>query len=80
MSEEIVRAMMLIRANMLAKAFSGVRPILIEYLLGLLNNSVYPYVPSRGSVGASGDLAPNAHIALLFLHKGYIIKRGKRLD
>jgi histidine ammonia-lyase len=61
--EEIVRAMMAIRANMLAKGHSGVRPVLAQTLIDMLNAGVTPCVPAKGSLGASGDLAPLAHIA-----------------
>src|SRR5262249_13139447 len=64
-SEEIVRAMMLLRANALAKGYSGVRPVVIDTLLALLNRRVYPVVPVQGYVGASGDLAPLSHMALV---------------
>ncbi len=67
---EIVRGMMLLRANALASGCSGVRPVLIENILSLINNDVYPAVPEKGSVGASGDLAPLAHLALLLLGEG----------
>jgi histidine ammonia-lyase len=63
--EEIVRAMMAIRANMLAKGNSGVRPIVAQTLIDMLNAEVTPYVPAKGSLGASGDLAPLAHIAVV---------------
>lgn len=62
----LVRAAMLIRANNLAQGFSGVRPALIDLLLGMLNAGVTPYIPSKGSLGASGDLAPLSHLALVF--------------
>ncbi|MCL4402244.1 MAG: histidine ammonia-lyase [Acidobacteria bacterium] len=65
-----VRAMMLIRANALAKGFSGIRPVVAERLCELLNHGVTPVVPSQGSVGASGDLAPLAHIALVLIGEG----------
>lgn len=64
------RAMMLIRANVLAKGFSGIRPVIAERLCDLLNRGVTPVVPSRGSVGASGDLAPLAHMALVIIGEG----------
>src|SRR5580700_5704676 len=64
------RAMMLIRANVLAKGFSGIRPLIAERLCDLLNRGVTPVVPSRGSVGASGDLAPLAHMALVMIGSG----------
>ncbi|MFB3826374.1 MAG: histidine ammonia-lyase [Bryobacteraceae bacterium] len=65
-----VRAMMLIRANVLAKGLSGIRPVVAERLCEMLNRGVTPVVPSRGSVGASGDLAPLAHIALVLMGEG----------
>ena len=67
LGEDIVRAMMLIRLNTFAKGFSGVRPLLAETMLKMLNAGVTPYVPSKGSLGASGDLAPLAHIAAMSL-------------
>jgi histidine ammonia-lyase len=65
-----VRAMMLIRANVLAKGYSGIRPLVAQRLCDLLNRGVTPIVPSQGSVGASGDLAPLAHIALVLIGEG----------
>ncbi len=65
-----VRAMMLIRANVLAKGFSGIRPVVAQRLCDLLNRGVTPIVPSLGSVGASGDLAPLAHMALVLIGEG----------
>ena len=67
---DAVRAMMLIRANVLAKGFSGIRPLVAERLCDLLNEGVTPVVPSQGSVGASGDLAPLAHMALVLIGEG----------
>ena len=66
----IVRAMMILRANALCRGNSGVRTEVIEALLGMLNAGVHPVVPSKGSVGASGDLAPLAHIALSLIGEG----------
>jgi histidine ammonia-lyase len=63
LNEDLVRAMMLIRLNTFTKGLSGVRPVLADTLLKMLNAGVTPYVPSKGSLGASGDLAPLAHIA-----------------
>src|SRR5579863_336706 len=74
---EVVRAMMLIRANVLAKGFSGVRVEVAETLCQLLNRDVTPVVPSRGSVGASGDLAPLAHIALVLIGEGKAEVNGR---
>ena len=62
---DVVRAMMLIRANMLARGHSGVRPAVAQTLIDMLNAGVTPYVPEKGSLGASGDLAPLAHIAVV---------------
>jgi histidine ammonia-lyase len=77
--EAVVRAMMLQRANVLAKGYSGCRPIVIETLLAMLNAGVHPVVPSRGSVGASGDLAPLAHLAIVVVGEGEADYRGERL-
>ena len=65
-----VRAMMVLRANVLAKGYSGIRVRTLEALLALLNHGIHPRVPSRGSVGASGDLAPLAHLALVLIGEG----------
>lgn len=70
LARDVVRAMMLIRANVLAKGLSGIRPVVAERLCELLNAGVTPVVPSLGSVGASGDLAPLAHIALVLIGEG----------
>ncbi len=74
-----VRAMMLIRANVLAKGFSGIRSVVAQRLCDLLNGGVTPIVPSRGSVGASGDLAPLAHMALVLMGEGEAEYRGQRI-
>src|SRR3954471_10659883 len=76
---EIVRAAMLLRANALAKGFSGARVETVELLVECLNRGVLPYVPSRGSVGASGDLAPLAHLALPLIGEGEAGFDGNRL-
>jgi histidine ammonia-lyase len=73
------RAMLLLRANVLAKGHSGVRPLVVETLVSLLNHGIHPVVPSRGSVGASGDLAPLAHLALAMIGEGEVFYRGKRV-
>src|SRR5215467_7862025 len=70
LSQEETRAMMLLRANSLAKGFSGVRPEVIDLICAMLNKGVHPVVPSQGSVGASGDLAPLAHLALAMIGEG----------
>src|SRR5436190_12415489 len=68
-----VRATMALRANVLAKGFSGISVETLEALLALLNHDVHPRVPSRGSVGASGDLAPLAHLALVLVGEGEVL-------
>ena len=72
LSQEETRAMMLLRANSLAKGFSGVRPEVIDLICAMLNQGVHPVVPSQGSVGASGDLAPLAHLALAMIGEGQV--------
>ena len=78
--ERVVRAMMLQRANVLAKGYSGCRVVVIETLLRMLNSRVHPLIPSRGSVGASGDLAPLAHLALVTIGEGEAVHNGKRMN
>ena len=70
LAREVVRAMMLIRANVLAKGLSGIRPLVAERICDLLNRGVTPVIPEQGSVGASGDLAPLAHMALVLIGEG----------
>ena len=70
--------MLLLRANVLAKGFSGVRLELLELLVAMLNRGVHPVIPAKGSVGASGDLAPLAHLALVVTGEGEAIYRGRR--
>ncbi len=72
------RAMMLLRANSLAKGHSGVRAIVIDALCEMLNRKVTPFVPSQGSVGASGDLAPLAHLALVLVGEGECLQEGSK--
>jgi histidine ammonia-lyase len=72
LSQEETRAMMLLRANSLAKGFSGVRPEVIDLICAMLNKRVHPVVPSQGSVGASGDLAPLSHLALAMIGEGQV--------
>ena len=76
---EVVRAAMLLRANALAKGYSGARPETVDLLLSCLNEGVLPHVPSRGSVGASGDLAPLAHLALPLVGEGWATVDGETL-
>jgi histidine ammonia-lyase len=76
--ERVVRAMMLLRANVIAKGLSGARPALAELLIGMLNAGLYPPVPEQGSVGASGDLAPLAHLALAMIGEGDLYAGDRR--
>jgi len=77
--EAETRATILLRANVLAKGYSGVRPEIIDLLCELLNRGVHPIIPERGSVGASGDLAPLAHLALVLIGEGEARYHGERL-
>lgn len=77
--EEVVRAMLLLRANSLASGYSGIRPLLVETMLEMLNKKVHPVVPGKGSVGASGDLAPLSHLALVIIGRGEAWYGGERL-
>jgi len=76
---EVVRAMLLLRANVLSSGFAGCRPDVVEAVLSLLNGGVHPVVPSQGSVGASGDLAPLAHLALVLVGEGEAELDGERM-
>jgi histidine ammonia-lyase len=78
-SEEIVRLIMLLRANVLAIGASGIRLETLTLLVEMLNRGVVPVIPSQGSVGASGDLAPLAHLALAMIGRGEVAYRGKRM-
>jgi histidine ammonia-lyase len=77
--DEVVRAAMVLRANALAKGYSGARVETVELLLDCLNAGLLPHVPSRGSVGASGDLAPLAHLALPLVGEGWARVNGDRI-
>jgi len=79
LSEGESRAMVLLRANVLAKGFSGCRRELVELLVALLNAGVNPVIPEKGSVGASGDLAPLAHLALVVIGEGEAFYQGERV-
>lgn len=78
--QDVTRAVLLLRANTLAAGRSGVRPETIDLLLDLLNRGVHPVIPMHGSVGASGDLAPLAHAALVLIGEGEAMFEGKRLS
>ncbi|MEP6809995.1 MAG: histidine ammonia-lyase [Chthoniobacterales bacterium] len=79
LSEPEVRAMMLLRANVLALGFSGIRLEVLEFMAELLNRGVHPMIPEKGSVGASGDLAPLAHLSLTLIGEGEAFFKGERL-
>jgi histidine ammonia-lyase len=79
LSEPEVRGMLLLRANVLAKGASGVRTEVVELLVAMLTRRIHPVVPSRGSVGASGDLAPLAHLALALIGEGEVFVHGERM-
>jgi histidine ammonia-lyase len=79
LSEAVSRAMMLLRANSLSKGCSGVRGTVIDTLCELLNRGVHPVIPSQGSVGASGDLAPLSHLGLVLIAEGEAYFQGKRM-
>ncbi|MAF77844.1 MAG: histidine ammonia-lyase [Halobacteriovoraceae bacterium] len=76
-NREVTRAIMLLRANCLASGYSGVNPEAIDLLIDFLNHDIIPFVPSKGSVGASGDLAPLSHIALCLIGEGQVTYSGK---
>ncbi|MFW6119715.1 MAG: histidine ammonia-lyase [Petrotogales bacterium] len=77
---QYVKAIMLIRANSLCKGYSGIRPIVVERLVDYINYGISPYVPSQGSVGASGDLSPLSHIALSLIGEGKVFYKGELID
>jgi histidine ammonia-lyase len=79
LTETETRAITLLRANALAKGMSGVRPIIVETLCAMLNAGVHPVIPSQGSVGASGDLAPLAHLAAVVIGEGRATYKGEIL-
>ncbi len=78
LGEDVVRAMMLLRAHGLALGYSGVRPEVVDLLVACLNHGIHPVVPEQGSVGASGDLAPLAHLALALIGEGEVFCGGRR--
>jgi len=80
LAEDVTRAMILLRANSLAKGFSGVRAVVLDTLCEMLNRGVHPVIPSQGSVGASGDLAPLAHLGLVLIGEGEAVYHGTRMS
>jgi histidine ammonia-lyase len=79
LSEKETRAMLLLRANVLALGFSGARAVVVETLIEMLNRGVHPLIPEKGSVGASGDLAPLAHLALTVIGEGEAVYKHERM-
>jgi histidine ammonia-lyase len=79
LAEDVVRAMIALRVVALARGFSGVRPETVQTLVRMLNAGIVPFIPSKGSVGASGDLAPLAHLALALIGQGDVSVRGRWL-
>lgn len=77
--ENVSRAMVLLRANALLKGYSGVRPVVIERLLDLVNAGIHPVIPQQGSLGASGDLAPLSHLVLVLIGEGEVFYKGNRM-
>jgi histidine ammonia-lyase len=77
LAADIVRGVMLLRANVLAKGYSGVRLEVVQLLLDLLNQDMVPLIPAKGSVGASGDLAPLSHLAMVLIGEGDVCYRGR---
>lgn len=79
LDKNIVRGIMFLIANYLSKGYSGIRPEVVDALLGMVNNNVIPVVPEKGSVGSSGDLSPSSHIMLVLIGKGEAFYNGKRM-
>jgi histidine ammonia-lyase len=80
LDEDIVRGIMLLRANALSKGFSGIRLSTLNTLVEMLNKGVHPIIPEKGSLGASGDLAPLSHMVLVMIGEGEAIYQGKRMS
>ena len=80
LSQAEARGVLWLRANELARGYSGVRPQLVEAMVRLLNAGVVPAIPSRGSLGASGDLAPQAHVALMLIGEGKAFFKGRLIQ
>jgi histidine ammonia-lyase len=79
-SDELVRLIMVLKVNSLSRGFSGIRRVVIDALIALINAEVYPHIPLKGSVGASGDLAPLAHMSLVLLGEGKARYKGQWLN
>jgi histidine ammonia-lyase len=78
--EGVSKAMLLLRANALLKGYSGVRPVIIERLLDMVNKNIIPIIPQQGSLGASGDLAPLSHLALTLIGEGKVFYKGEKIN
>src|SRR5205823_3432615 len=76
--EELVRAGMLVRINQFCQGTSGVSPAVAQQLVDLVNHDICPWVPEKGSLGASGDLAPSAHVGLVLIGEGDVVHKGER--
>ncbi|NLN15294.1 MAG: histidine ammonia-lyase [Tissierellia bacterium] len=80
LAEEVVRGIMLLRINALAKGYSGIRLSTLNTLIEMLNKGVHPIIPEKGSLGSSGDLAPLSHMVLVMLGEGEVIYKGERMS
>ena len=80
LSEEIVRAIMLLRVNNLSKGYSGIKIETLQTLVDMINKGVHPIIPEKGSLGASGDLAPLSHMVLTMIGEGEAIYNGERMS
>jgi histidine ammonia-lyase len=80
LEDDVVRLVMLLKINALSQGYSGVRPELIDFLIALYNHEIYPCIPEKGSVGASGDLAPLAHLAMPLIGAGQVRVKGVLCD
>ncbi|WP_341502282.1 histidine ammonia-lyase [Gallaecimonas sp. GXIMD4217] len=79
MSEDTVRLLMVLKLNSLSRGFSGIRPVVLDGLMALINAQVYPCIPEKGSVGASGDLAPLSHMVCPLIGEGHVLHKGEKL-
>jgi histidine ammonia-lyase len=80
LDKSVTKALMLIRANSLANGYSGIQPETLKSIINLINENIYPYIPDTGSLGASGDLAPLSHLALVLIGEGKCINNDQLID
>lgn len=80
MSEDTVRLLMVLKLNSLSRGFSGIRRVVLEGLMALINAEVYPCIPKKGSVGASGDLAPLSHMVCPLIGEGHVLHKGQKIS